>query len=535
MLKKRLKIANGYSVYTKEKQYDYETAVEILGKIENNDIASAEIRKDCVILKKFVWQCPFCNHENQILNYDEIQFSKIYDSLFYQTSLFDDEDKVIEFILENDDDEIIHNCSKCGQICSSLSKTHEIEILYDEKQNLKIRLKLDNIYDLLQVDWLSGDISNIIQQFPLFETINFDFSIGKVALSLENDNEDVLLSNKFYDEYKSLITLFISKSMEIKKTIQDILIQIWEPNNFPFNESQISFERLLALVKFVGYPDKRFYDSIPFNINDNHIFPSFKGISEKLHYYARVPELYTYTQLPNFKSLKKLIFSELQLLFYFGEIEKLWDTFHDENLLVRLLKSENRYEILAYLHLYPNMFDFFQDFIKFKPKTTLVIKILDSFYPIFFYAINYSSMRLEAKKHENDIWKSTVNYDWLSKFKQYERPFNIPFSIPFRTLNSDFEMEFGGFQFTPLSNKKEYVQAGRKLNNCLIEWISTNNPVILVTHKGKAKAAIEIEDNKAVVQALAKNNESLYLHPKLSTVCTKYLDSNKIEYDDAIL
>lgn len=533
MTRQSFKIKNGYSVYTKEKQYDYETAVEILGKIENNDIAGTEIKKNCVILKNFVWQCPYCKHENKTLNYDEIQFYEIHKSFFCQTSLFDD-DKVFNFISEKDN-EVLHQCSNCEELCSSLSKTHEIELLYDEKQKLKIRLKLDSIYDLLQIDWLNGDICGIIKQFPLFETIDFDFNSGKVTLSLENGSEDKLLSNEFYDEYESLIKLFIDKSSKIKKAIYDILVQIWTPNNFPFKESQISFERLLSLVKFIGYPDKRFYDSIPFNINDNHIFPSFQAVSEKLHNYACVPEFYTYTKLPNFKSLKKLIFSEPQLMFYIEEIEKLWSIFNDGNLLIRLLKNENRYEILAYIHLYPNIFSFFEDFIKVKPKTTLLNKILDSFCQIFFYAINYYSLRAEAKKFENDVWKNANNYDWLSKFGYYEKPFRISFSIPYSTLSSDYEMEFNGFQFTPLSNKKEYVQAGRKLNNCLIEWINLNNPVILVTLKGKAKAAIEIEDDKTVAGALAKNNESLYLHPKLSTACRKYLDSKNIQYDDMIL
>lgn len=533
MIRKSFKIENGYSVYTEEKKYNYETALEILDKIENNDIASAEIKRDCIIIKKLIWQCPYCNHKNKILNYDEIPLSRIHDELFYQTSLFDDEDKVIEFI-HNKDDEVLHQCNFCKELCSSLSKTHEIDVIY-ENPNLKIRLKLNNIYDLLQVDWLSGDICKIIQQLPLFETINFDFSSGKVFLSLEDNKQNILLSNVFYEEYKSPITLFISKSEKIKETVHDILVKIWEPNKFPFNENQISIDRLLALVKFVGYPDKRFYDSIPFNINDNHIFPSFNRISEKLHYYAFVPEFYTYTQLPNYKSLKKLIFSEPQLLFYFGEIEKLWDTFHDENLLVRLLKNENRYEILAYLHLYPNMFSFFEDFIKFKPKKTLLNKILDSFCQIFFYAINYSSLRSEAKKIENDVWKKGSNYNWLLKFGQYEKPFRIPFSIHYRALSSDYEMELNGFKFTPLSNKKDYVQAGKKLNNCLIEWITLNNPVILVTLKGKAKAVIEIKDNKTAVQALAENNESLYLYPKLSSACREYLDLKNIYYDDTIL
>lgn len=533
MIRESFKIENGYSVYTEEKKYNYETALEILDKIENNDIASAEIKRDCVIIKKFTWKCPHCNHKNKILNYDEIPFSRIHDELFYQTSLFDDKDKVIEFI-PNKDDEVLHQCNFCKELCSSLSKTHEIDVIY-EKPTLKIRLKLDNIYDLLQVDWLSGDIFKIIQQFPLFETLNFDFSSGKVLLSLEDNNQNILLSNELYDEYKSLITLFISKSEKIKKTLYDILVQIWKPNNFPFKESQISFERLLTLAKFVGYPDKRFYDSIPFNINDSHIYPSFKGISKKLHNYVCVPEFYGYTQLPNFKSLKKLIFSEPQLMFYIEEIKKLWSVFNDGNLLTRLLKDENRYEILAYLHLYPNIFSFFEDFIKVKPKTTLLNKILDSFYQIFFYSINYYSIRSEAKKIENDVWKKGNNYNWLSKFGHYEKPFRIPFSIPYRVLSSDYEMELNGFQFTPLSNKKEYVQAGRKLNNCLIEWINLNNPVILVTFKEKAKAAIEIEDNKTVAQALAKNNESLYLHPKLSTACRNYLDLKNIQYDDTIL
>lgn len=121
MIRKSFKIENGYSVYTEEKKYNYETALEILDKIENNDIASAEIKRDCIIIKKLIWQCPYCNHKNKILNYDEIPLSRIHDELFYQTSLFDDEDKVIEFI-HNKDDEVLHQCGYCKELAVHFQK-----------------------------------------------------------------------------------------------------------------------------------------------------------------------------------------------------------------------------------------------------------------------------------------------------------------------------------------------------------------------------------------------------------------------------
>lgn len=526
MIKKTFYVNNGYTIKSKETKYGLDTAPDVLINKNISDIASATIAKDGIILKRLRWICPYCNHQNKIAGYRGIPIKEIDSRVFSQISLFDDE-KTIYFISKSDFN-LLRLCNKCNEISVPASCKIKLNLIYDNNV-IQISREIEDISQLLQVEWLDGEISDVLSPFPLYETVSFDFNSVKAVFSIDDSKGVSVLYNDVYDDYKGIFELVLNKNTKIKKALIDILKDIWKPCDFPFTVNEITFNRLLALVMFVGYPDRRFYDSIPVCINSSDLFSSFSKIADKLQNCKNVVEVYSKSLLPNFKSLKKLIFSNPQLLFYIDEIEKLWLIFNDGNFLLYILKNDKCYELLAYLHLYPCIFDFIKDFIGHKPKAVFMRKLIYNFYEVISYGLSYGSMRPEAKEYERAIWSKAHNYEWLLKFCIGENLLPIPFSTPLKALSGNYECEIDGFNFIPLRNVNEYKRAGTELNNCLINWDNTNNPVVVVTQQNKAVAAIEIENENRVVQAYAKNNEELSDYPELHSAVIKYTNKNKLD------
>lgn len=526
MIKKTFIVNNGYTIKSKETKYDLDTAPDVLINKNISDIASATIVKDGIILKRLRWICPYCNHQNKIAGYRGITIKEIDSRVFSQISLFDDE-KTIHFISESDFN-LLRLCNKCGEISVPASCKIKLNLIYDNNV-VKISREIQDISQLLQVEWLDGEISDVLSPFPLYETINFDFNSGKAVFSIDDSKGVSVLYNDVYDGYKGIFELVLNKNTKIKKALIDILKEIWKPCSFPFMVDEITFNRLLVLVRFVGYSDRRFYDSIPVCINSTDLFGSFNKIADKLQNCKNVLEVYSKSLLPNFKSLKKLIFSNPELLFYIHEVEKLWLIFDDGNLLLSILKNERCHELLSYLHLYPCIFDFIKDFIGQKPKAVFMKKLIYNFYEVISYGLSYGSLRQEAKEYERTNWKKSKNYKWLAQFCIGDNPLPIPFSTPLKALSRDYECKIDGFNFIPLRSSKEYMCAGTELNNCLINWDNTNNPVVVVRQHDKPVAAIEIENGNRVVQAYAKNNEELSNYPRLHAAVLKYIKGNDLD------
>lgn len=73
-----------------------------------------------------------------------------------------------------------------------------------------------------------------------------------------------------------------------------------------------------------------------------------------------------------------------------------------------------------------------------------------------------------------------------------------------------------GYDFTWLKSSNDYIDAGHNLNNCLLDWKTTDSPVIVVKNKGEFVAAIEVAGN-VIVQAYGYPERKKTLNVLLST------------------
>ena len=96
-----------------------------------------------------------------------------------------------------------------------------------------------------------------------------------------------------------------------------------------------------------------------------------------------------------------------------------------------------------------------------------------------------------------------------------------------KIVNGDLkEMWVGNYRFKPVTYKQEYRQAADQLHNCLMSWCNQTdpNPVVIVYHKYKIVAAIEVLlDTRIVMQAYLSYNRDLDNDPALHQAYKKWL------------
>ena len=92
-----------------------------------------------------------------------------------------------------------------------------------------------------------------------------------------------------------------------------------------------------------------------------------------------------------------------------------------------------------------------------------------------------------------------------------------------QTKNDIADCCVDGYRFSWLRSRADFRAAGEALNNCLISWQSTGNPVVAVKRDGRYVAAVEVSDGM-VVQARSADNQSMESVPSLNAAYLKWLD-----------
>ena len=505
---KNILLTKGYSVTTEYVENDYETGKKISTEKSSAKYADAYFYKDKLICKKKTWICPYCLTRNTIS--PDIKIGEEALEEYSQLSFFDDDLKVIYSTHEASNLE----CECCGNIV--IKSDEKIEVVFTSNNSyIKLSNKISNIKELIESNAVNGELIEIANQFPVFQSLCFDFDNHKVFSVIENSNGEILKNIDIDIKLKSLIEDYIS----IKNCICESLKQIWKPYVFPFEPYEINYNLMVLFTKYVRYTKKDFYFSIPNKLNAQDIFCTFESIAEKLCNFDNLPDTLNEFKLTQVKSIKRILFSTPQLMFYIYEIGKLWDTLKDINFLTELLVCPEIYSILACVHMYPNLVDFFKDFISLKPKRVLLNLLIRKSDLILSYGIFYISLRNEIKDNEKEKWKER---NYFIKMRPYleHKPY-ILFAIPIRSLGDEYKKQIQEYEFNPIKTLDELHRAGVELNNCLVDYNSTNNPVIIVKNDNKAVAAIEIKGTH-IIQAYANDNEELSEFPKLNCAVKEY-------------
>lgn len=146
------------------------------------------------------------------------------------------------------------------------------------------------------------------------------------------------------------------------------------------------------------------------------------------------------------------------------------------------------------------------------------------------YAIFYGSLSLYVRKKEHHKWYTGDKFFDCSKILPF-RENNI--SVSFRG-SGEKDMVVDKYRFKHLRTKQECVIAGEKMKNCLVNWDSYSNPVVIVYKGDKIVAAVEFF-NGVLIQANQCRNESIEPDSDLCRAIEKWCKINNIKFDPAKL
>lgn len=523
MKKTTVTVSDGYKVFEEKRLYDFENVLKVLNEDNSINIISAVIKEDKIEVVKRYWLCPVCGHKHYIERNSRISADSIEDritcpNLFYFPNVLNAECR--------NDRKPIYFCEKCDNVVTAENKEYNFAVSC-QNNIIKTELEIDDIEGLLNTGILDGDITNLINEMPVYECLYLDLNKGNVTLQIENSKGDIfskvnelteileLKSNRFFE---LLFYCDALKSLMIKA-----FSETWGRSDFPFTEKDLNFELLFRLVKFINYPFADFYYCIPYDETEINMFPSFENIAEKIHRYDDLPELFANSGLPKAKSLKRHLFNNPEYFFYFDELEKLWQLINDINLFMTVTKSERIFYILSQIHIYSKVFEYFDVFIKHNSVKSFC-KILVRF-PIRFMsnAVAYLSIADENKIYYETVF-ANKNFR-LREFNYYFYHNKSLFNIPMARINEKIKnCTIDGYDFVVLKSKFEYLQAGKQLKNCLVGWDCINHPVVSIKNENKIVGAVEIYENE-VVEARGYDNSHIDdtdFYPAFLKFCEKY-------------
>lgn len=524
MNKTTVTVSDGFRIFEEKALYDFDSVSKILKEDDVKNISSVVMRDEKVEVVKKYWVCPVCGNKQYIkrknlVSADSIEDKIIYPNLFYFPNVLNAECR--------NNGNPVYICDKCDNAITAENKEYNFAVSC-QNNIIKTELEIDDIEGLLNAEFLDGDITNLINEMPVYECLYLDLSKGNVTLQIENSKGDIFSKVNEITEIQALKSNRFFEMLFYCDAIKSLMIkafsETWGRSDFPFTEKDLNFELLFRLVSFINYPFADFYYCIPYDEKEINVFPTFNNISEKIHRYNDLPELFANSSLPKAKSLKRLLFTNPEYFFYFYELEKLWQLINDINLFMTVIKSEQIFYLLSQIHIYGKVFEYFDVFIKHNSIKSLCNLIVKD--PLCFVL---KALAYLGTADENKIYYETVfaNKNFrLMEFNYYFFYHNKSlFNIPMARINDKIKnCTIDGYNFVALKSKYEYVQAGKQLKNCLVGWDCIDHPVVAIKKNNKIVGAVEINDSY-IFQARGYDNsniENTDFYPAFLKFCEKY-------------
>lgn len=541
----QLNIPMGYCLNEKSVELSIDQAQNILLSKKQKTNTRAERDDYKVTMKQHYIQCPFCYHKIpayarefnkafscHLTTDKRVHKNVILDWTSQQMTIFEEERKPL-FLSRVVDVATDLTCPNCKNTMHYSDKTRLVELKHDNHK-VFIRAEVLDIMELLSLPCLSS--GEVRVEFPLFEVACFNFRNGHSYIRLETPEGKCiavrdLTSNK-YAWTSGAVYNAISKNKYVRRIARNMFSDEWQ-SKIPFFPSELGVNEMRMLTMYVGY-DRKFYSAIPFVKGSLAVDESFEIQARKMRYANDIVSLYKKSELPNMKSIKKILFDNEGLFFYLEECERLWELFNDPNYFVTLFKEPEIYQILSDLHMRPMIFEFLKDYLK-TGRTKRLLKLIHKYWhSVCRYAVNYSSMSKHMRNSEQAKWIKHESGSTIGGFPN----FAIPMCNPTERIR---DCSIDEFEFTWLKNSVDYEEAGKALNNCLRDWSTYNYPVVCVRKGGKIIAALEVR-NDFVFQAFTSNNDSLRKIPGLlkayykwhakNNLSDKYVPLPRADYDD---
>ena len=517
----------GFRIETREITVDSDRAQDILTAEEQQKTSYAVRNDNDVTITKHVIVCSYCGEETpayaDCISHSKKSFkSKTRDEIDLwatrQMSLFGEPPQTISF---NDPIGRMDRftCPHCSTKLVADERKYHV-IIRSGRRKIKILRELNNFEDYFAVSWIKDFQTT---DFDLYEAITFNLRNGHTSVSLENStgeklavrdisNDDV--SNMSEGPVFKLVQFYEPVYREIKRFFS----KHWS-GAFPFMFREMDAEKYILLTKFIGY-DREFYIALPFSNAGNGIDKSFAEIAKRLHNANDVPALFKASNLPNIKTIRKIIFTNPALLFYLKELEIFCQIFNDPNFFRTFLGSREVYKALSTLHKYPRMADYYTELAAAIGQKALCNYLSNGNDFVYSYALEYLLLSDYEKRIARKKW--TSSFFFKEDYREIRKLGNT-FSVPIPPRNNgidELECRIDGYSFVRLRNSKEYITAGKELQNCLGVWERFDTDVYVISKAGKYVAAVEISDDVITQAYTYQNGEIREDHELFSAFCT---------------
>ncbi len=532
-----LKIPLGYEFVRRTEIVDLYTAYEILRSKKQRHITTAKrIGFEAELITHYI-KCPHCRnkvyayahyHNKNTVAYPKKSKATIFEWTDIQPSLESEPDvdlQIQKFEFYSGE----YVCPKCGH---SSNKSNEYTEMYIEfiEGKLSVKRAIKNLSEFVSLKWLSGttDID-----FPLYEQVVFDFESRKTHMEFISNKKVICtapITDSETDFSSDILIDFFSKNNMVKRKVRRFLEEI-TGYKMPFTTNELDIDKFVNFVRFVGFP-KDFYEAIPFWSGTRVIDESFKELTDNLRDPESAMQFLKKSTLPFCKSVKRLFAKRSGLFFYLKECEFLYSLVNDVNLLCTYLERPSIFHFLSMMHYYEYP-------LKIYLKDCLTVlgteRFTARFYPgssLIDYAMFYGNLSDYVRKKEQEKWLLEKNiFRNAILYSQREHEISAPIRLVISNMKDTL---IDKYRFKYLRTKQDCVIAGKKMENCLVNWDSNSNPVVIIYKGDKIVAAVEFL-NGVLIQAKQCRNKSIEPDSDLCRAIEKWCKLNNIKFDLAKL
>lgn len=514
VLQKAMRIPRfGFTIEEQQKTVSRDEAFEALTPVRQKKSTLAVFENNLVVITKHAIACPLCgkktpayhNHQRKVYLPMDIWLAQQTSiaEMIPQTLVFNGSIETMNYFI----------CHRCNM--KSYPSKGFVDVFFTvDRRKIKISRKLE-IKEWFQIKWGADKICTT--DFELYETITFNLKSGRTYISLEDSCGEKLqicdITNRNPNQYSDdpifkLINLYKPVNRELKNQFLKIF-----RGSLPFHTKELTVKQFLLMTRFIGY-DSEFYNALPYAEKEDLIERRFLKPARRLHLAAKIPGIFEKTTLPKVKSIRKLLFCNPALFFYTEELEQLWEIIEDINLFRNLITSQNIFYELAFLRKMPHLINFYAEY-----KAEIGIRRLYHHffratnrywlysYVSWYYLLSEYDKRIERKKwHDGRLEKQNL-FDGIENDMGAFFGIPIPDYSPKDFRHTGLECCINGYSFKRLKNSMEFLQAGRELNNCLVNWQFFRNNVYGIMDHGKYVAAIEIKDNVIIEAHTYRNGD----------------------------
>lgn len=328
------------------------------------------------------------------------------------------------------------------------------------------------------------------------ERVDFQLSNGRVILCREGRIRDIT----FHDLWKGTASYRVLDNHKVKKVLYRLFTEAWG-SPLPFQWQALTPQVCIGLTCFVGYPDKKFYHAIPLDLGESWgIHRGFRRIARRMHNAGSLSKLLDSMDAPfwHMKCIRRCLFRQPALLFYYREIEIMWEILGENPDHLRALLCADEwivFRLLSFLHTFPNTAVFFRDYAEVAGIPQLLGLIETGLDVAEHYAPVWASMSPEERSRRK------------ASLKGREALFGTKrsYSTPMKPAGTGEDFTVGEYTFSVLPSTHAYAEAGKQMENCIGQM---QTPVVVIRNGEGLVGAVEVMDD-LILQTAGPKNEPL--------------------------